>query len=249
MKDWTAGPGALLRRATDRWRDRRAMAEVEAFGKRLGRDPEAALAKLETEVQAGAAQPRLRAAWSMRACAWIDRWTADHPIAARRLLDDLEASATGNPQESGLMSYWAMGALSFVSVRAGADPIGCVSIFAAMEPYLLAETTPFAFRRLWAMAVQRWILTLAPSNPAASAAGLGPMAELALDAPPDLRLVALWRDTVMELATTSHVLTDPDRRLPVLEQAEALSQAYRRYGTMVAGLSALQMLIKEDVRV
>lgn len=248
MTDWTAGLGTLLRRAADRWRDGRAMAAVESFGRRLGRDPDAALAKLDADAKGGRGHARLRAAWSMRACAWIDRWTADHPIAARRLLDDLAEAATAHPQESPLMSYWAMGALSFVSVRAAADPIGCVSIFAAMEPYLLADSTPFAVRRLWAMAVQRWIIALARSDPAASAAGLGPMADLALQAPPDLGLVTLWRDTVLELATTSEVLTDPDRRPPVLDQAAALSAAFSRYGTTVAGLAALQMLIKEDVR-
>lgn len=248
MKDWIAGPSALFRRAADRWRDRRAMAEVEAFGRRLGRDPGAALGKLEADARTRADHARLRAAWSIRACAWIDRWAADHPIAARRLLDDLADGATAYPVESGLMSYWAMGALSFVSVRAAADPIGCVAIFAAMEPYLLTETTPFAVRRLWAMAVQRWVLALALSDPAAAAAGLGPMAELALDAPPDLGLVTLWRDTVMHLLMNSRVLADPDRRPPVLAQAEALAQAFSRYGTMVAALSALTMLIREDVR-
>lgn len=248
MTDWTARAGALLRRAADRWRDHRAMAEVKAFGRRLGRDPAAALAKLDGDAKTGTDHARLRAAWSIRACAWIDRWTGDNPVGARRLLDDLADAATAHPQEGPLMSYWAMGALSFVSVRAAADPIGCIAIFAAIEPHLLAETTPVTVRRLWAMAVQRWIFTMAASNPAAAFAGLGPLCDLALDAPPDLRLVTLWRDTVVQLLTTSQVLADPDRRQQVLEQAETLSRAFSQHGTLVAGLSALMMLIKGDLR-
>lgn len=248
MSYWSAGPGFLLRKATDRWRDRRAMAEVEAFGRRLGENPGAALAKLDADAKAMATHPRLRAAWAMRACAWIDRWAEKDPIAARRLLDDLADCATGFAQEPGLMSHWAMGALAFVSVRAAADPIGCVGIFAAMEPYLLPDATPYAFRRLWGMAVQRWSLTLAPTDPAASVAALGPLADLALDAGPDLGLIGLWRDTVVALLEIPSALADPDLRAPILEQAEALSRAYRRYGTTVAALSTLQRLIREDMR-
>lgn len=237
------GLSLLLRRALDAWRHRRALAQVSAFGRRLGRDPGVALATLTRAFPDLPDSPAARAAWSMQVCAWIDRWAAAEPITARRLVDDLIAHAEAFPQESALKAHWALGAYYFISARAAADPIGCVAIFRPMEPRLLAPDHPYAFRRLWAMAVQRWIMALAPHDPMMALSGLGPLAELALEAFPDPAIVTLWLDA-------AQTVLSPDQqegvalRQGLVQQTDALAQAYRRYGTTAAALGGLKGLLE-----
>ncbi len=232
----------LLRRVTEAWRHRRALAQVSAFGRRLGRDPGAALATLTR------ARPDLpdtaaaRAAWSMQVCAWINRWAAADPITARRLVDDLAAHAERFAQEPALKAHWALGAYYFILARAVADPTGCVAIFRAMEPRLLAPDHPYAFRRLWAMAVQRWVLALAPHDPMQALSGLGPLAELALEAFPDPAIVTLWLEAAQTILTPDRLGEAVPRQVVVL-QADALALAYRRYGTTAAALGGLKGLL------
>lgn len=244
-----AGAFSFLRHLPQEWRERRVLGLVEDLGRQMGRDPMAALGRLDALAQTLPDDPSAHAGWSMSVCAWVERWASAEPIIARRLLDDLADHAARHPGESALKAHWAVAILHFVAARAGADPEGCRVLLATLEPHLLAPGAPLALRRLWAMAGQRWIIALSGSNGQAALAGLGAVASLALriapEIPTDLSIVSLWLETVMGMMTPEN-LQEAWVRGAIFQQAQALEAAYYRHGTIAAALSGLQLILRED---
>lgn len=242
-------PGAFsfLRDLPQEWRERRALALVEDLGRHMGRDPKAALERLDTLARTLADDPTARAGWSMSVCAWIERWVQADPISARRLVDDLADHSARYPSEGALKVHWAVGAFHFVQARAKSDPEGSRALLASFEPHLLTPGTPLAVRRLWAMAAQRWITIVALSDTRTGLAGLGAVTALALavahEVPVDLSVVSLWLETVTSLLVPE--LTGYEiLQGAIPPQARALEMAYRRHGTIAAALAGLQQILK-----